>query len=99
MQPNINCVYNVEESDGFLLAAARMPLNALLTLTLRHIFLELSTGGDLLTYITASPDRGLCEGEAKYVMFQLLKGLEYLHSKFISHRGTCILSLFRFTEH
>ena len=55
-----------------------------------HIFLHLCTGGDLFTYITSHPsmDNRLCEAEAKYVMFQLLKGLNYLHDSMISHRGT-----------
>ncbi|KZP31153.1 kinase-like protein [Athelia psychrophila] len=49
-----------------------------------HIFLQLCTGGDLFTYISS---RGqLCEGEAKYIMYQLIKGLTYLHDKHISHR-------------
>jgi hypothetical protein len=39
----------------------------------RHIFLELSTGGDLFTYI--SDQHRLSEGESKYLGFQLMKGL------------------------
>lgn len=40
----------------------------------RHIFLELATGGDLFSYM--AKHRILCEGEAKYIAFQLMKGLE-----------------------
>src|SRR5580698_16272 len=55
----------------------------------RHIFLQLCTGGDLFTYMTnhTETDNRLCEGEAKYIMYQLLKALTYLHNKMISHRG------------
>lgn len=53
--------------------------------------LQLSTGGDLFTYITSHPRRRLCEGEAKYITFQMLKGLQYLHDKMISHRGKLAL--------
>ncbi|KAI0734662.1 kinase-like protein [Fomitopsis betulina] len=51
-----------------------------------HIFLELCTGGDLFSYIVGHENSRLCEGEAKYMMFQLLKGLKYLHDRLISHR-------------
>ncbi|RDB28880.1 Meiosis-specific serine/threonine-protein kinase MEK1 [Hypsizygus marmoreus] len=69
--PNINEIYDTEEDKNFI-----------------HIFLQLCTGGDLFTYITDHPSTGnrLCEAEAKYVMFQLLKGLNYLHDNMISHR-------------
>ncbi|KAI0271432.1 kinase-like protein [Gloeopeniophorella convolvens] len=69
--PNINRILAMEEHNRFL-----------------HIFLQLCTGGDLFTYIvshTESEGR-LCEGEAKYIMYQLLKALSYLHRKEISHR-------------
>jgi serine/threonine-protein kinase Chk2 len=52
---------------------------------LSHIFLQLCTGGDLFTYISHSSR--ICEAEAKYIMYQLLAGLKYLHDKTISHRG------------
>lgn len=54
-----------------------------------NIFLQLCTGGDLFTYITGPMGAGnpLCEAEAKYVMYQLLEGLRYLHDLMISHRG------------
>ncbi|KAJ7225701.1 kinase-like protein [Mycena pura] len=53
------------------------------------IFLQLCTGGDLFTYITAyaEKEKRLCEAEAKFIMYQLLVGLRHLHSKMISHRG------------
>ncbi|TFK86160.1 kinase-like protein [Polyporus arcularius HHB13444] len=51
-----------------------------------YIFLELCTGGDLFSYIVSHPDSQLCQAEAKYIMYQLLKGLKYLHDRLISHR-------------
>ncbi|KAJ7932580.1 kinase-like protein, partial [Mycena leptocephala] len=52
------------------------------------IFLQLCTGGDLFTYITAYAEKEshLCEAEAKFIMYQLLIGLHHLHSRMISHR-------------
>ncbi|KDQ17769.1 hypothetical protein BOTBODRAFT_155866 [Botryobasidium botryosum FD-172 SS1] len=49
-----------------------------------HIFLDLSTGGDLFTYIQAQGN--LCEGETKFLGFQLMKALVYLHERQVSHR-------------
>ncbi|KAI0715375.1 kinase-like protein [Earliella scabrosa] len=51
-----------------------------------YIFLELCTGGDLFSYIVSHPESRLCQAEAKYIMYQLLKGLKYLHDRLISHR-------------
>ncbi|CAE7131620.1 unnamed protein product [Rhizoctonia solani] len=49
-----------------------------------HIFLELSTGGDLFTYITSQGM--LQEGEAKFLGYQLILGLIYMHNLNVSHR-------------
>ncbi|KAH9082238.1 kinase-like protein [Lactarius deliciosus] len=64
--PNINRILAVEEHHRFL-----------------HIFLQLCTGGDLFTYIISHEESEgrLCEGEAKYIMYQLLKALDYLHKR------------------
>ncbi|KAF9447792.1 kinase-like protein [Macrolepiota fuliginosa MF-IS2] len=69
--PNINEIYDTEQDKKFI-----------------NIFLQLCTGGDLFTYITGPMGTGnpLCEAEAKYVMYQLLEGLHYLHDLMISHR-------------
>lgn len=61
--------------------------------------LQLSTGGDLFTYITSHPRRKLCEGEAKYITFQMFKGLQYLHDKMISHRGKPPLAIDHYLCH
>ncbi|KAG8685902.1 Meiosis-specific serine/threonine-protein kinase mek1, partial [Ceratobasidium sp. 395] len=49
-----------------------------------YIFLELSTGGDLFTYI--SSQGMLQEGEAKFLGYQLMLGLVYMHELNVSHR-------------
>ncbi|KAJ3771445.1 kinase-like protein [Lentinula raphanica] len=69
--PNINRIYDTQEDQNFI-----------------HIFLQLCTGGDLFTYINSFTERNckMQEDEVKYIMFQLLKGLSYLHDKSISHR-------------
>ncbi|KAF8203038.1 kinase-like protein [Pholiota molesta] len=74
--PNINEIYDTEENKRFI-----------------HIFLQLCTGGDLFTYITHATGLGnrICEAEAKYITYQLLQGLVYLHDKSISHRAGKIL--------
>ncbi|KAE9408281.1 kinase-like protein [Gymnopus androsaceus JB14] len=72
--PNINRIYDSAEHENFI-----------------HIFLQLCTGGDLFTYINSysetNTQSNLHEPEGKYIMYQLLKGLAYLHGKSISHRG------------
>ncbi|KAF4623270.1 hypothetical protein D9613_002141 [Agrocybe pediades] len=69
--PNINEIYDTEENKRFI-----------------HLFLQLCTGGDLFTYITHANGLGsrICEAEAKYITYQLLQALKYLHEKQISHR-------------
>ncbi|KAF9785698.1 kinase-like protein [Thelephora terrestris] len=69
--PNINRVFDLEQDGAFL-----------------HIFLQLCTGGDLFSYIISHVKTSyrLCESEAKYIMFQILTGVKYLHDKKISHR-------------
>ncbi|KAJ3910119.1 kinase-like protein [Lentinula edodes] len=71
-QPNINRIFDTQEDQHFI-----------------HIFLQLCTGGDLFTYINSFTEKDckMDEDEVKYIMFQLLKGLAYLHDKMISHRG------------
>ncbi|KZT35633.1 kinase-like protein [Sistotremastrum suecicum HHB10207 ss-3] len=69
--PNINKVLEVAYEDSWI-----------------HIFLDLATGGDLFTYITTGghKDFRLLEGEAKWITYQLMKGLDYLHDLNVSHR-------------
>lgn len=48
------------------------------------------TGGDLWTYLNASPDRVLAPWECKWISFQLFNALKYLHEDAgIAHRGAC----------
>jgi hypothetical protein len=49
-----------------------------------YIFQELISGGDLLSYLESKG--GLAETEAAVVIFQVLKAVEYLHSRGIVHR-------------
>jgi len=68
--PNINRIWDVEVEGKWL-----------------YIFLQLCTGGDLFTYISwRDNNAGLVEGEAKYIMYQILRGLKYLHDRKIAHR-------------
>ncbi|KAJ4485938.1 kinase-like protein [Lentinula aciculospora] len=69
--PNINRIFDTQEDQNFI-----------------HIFLQLCTGGDLFTYINSFTETHckMEEDEVKYIMFQLLRGLAYLHDKSISHR-------------
>jgi pheromone a factor receptor len=58
--------------------------NATDTNTSSYIFEELVTGGDLFSYATAKGP--LKDTEVALIVRQILKGLEYLHSKGIAHR-------------
>ncbi|EIM92547.1 kinase-like protein [Stereum hirsutum FP-91666 SS1] len=75
--PNINHVFEVKKRGSFL-----------------YIFLEICTGSDLFAFITYNSDtyKGLCEAEAKYIMYQLLRGLKYMHDRHVSHRGLTLTS-------
>jgi hypothetical protein len=50
-----------------------------------HLFLQLVTGGDLFSYM--EKHRALCEEEVRWMGWQLLAALAYLHGKNIAHRG------------
>ncbi|TFY83403.1 hypothetical protein EWM64_g611 [Hericium alpestre] len=87
--PNISKILDVDEDGRFLWALMYRFRTFDTDLMIHsHIFLQLCTGGDLFTYISSHSQKGgpLCEGEAKYIMFQIFKGLKYLHDKMISHR-------------
>jgi len=54
--------------------------------TKKHILfvIEMCAGGDLLNYVRKR--RRLSEDVAKYMMKQLIEGLQYIHTKNIVHR-------------
>ncbi|KAL7417522.1 kinase-like domain-containing protein [Mrakia frigida] len=49
-----------------------------------HVFLKLVTGGDLFSYV--SKHQGLEQSETKYLLYQLLKGVKYMHESGCAHR-------------
>ncbi|KAK9370174.1 kinase-like domain-containing protein [Lipomyces kononenkoae] len=52
-----------------------------------YIFEDLITGGDLFSYLIKGEALGpVPEAEALVIVFQILKALEYLHSKNVAHR-------------
>jgi serine/threonine protein kinase len=72
-QPNISAIYDFESVGEQLYVTGcgnALPLRH----SGRHIFLELATGGDLFSYMVKNGT--LCEGEAKFISYQLMKGLE-----------------------
>ena len=48
------------------------------------MMLEYVSGGELFTMI--SREGSFAESEAKFLFYQMLKGVEYLHAKGITHR-------------
>lgn len=53
----------------------------------RHIFLIMNLMDmDLLHYLTKDSGNFVLEGDAKFMFFQICKGVEHLHSKNIAHR-------------
>ncbi|KAK9326397.1 kinase-like domain-containing protein [Lipomyces orientalis] len=52
-----------------------------------YIFEDLITGGDLFSYLIKDETLGpVPEAEALVIVFQILKALEYVHSKNVAHR-------------
>jgi serine/threonine protein kinase len=76
-QPNISAIYDFE-SYGEQLYVTGFDNVLPLRHSGRHIFLELATGGDLFSYMVKNGT--LCEGEAKFISYQLMKGLEVWYS-------------------
>jgi hypothetical protein len=71
--PNVLSLFDaVEEKHGDLAG-------------ITHMFLQLVTGGDLFSYM--EKHRALCEEEVRWMGWQLLGALAYLHGKGIAHRG------------
>ena len=56
-----------------------------------HIVFELATGGDLFSYLEAQ--QGLSEDETKFLGWQLVLGLDHLHTNDVAHRGTYLLHI------
>ncbi|VDB99574.1 unnamed protein product [Peniophora sp. CBMAI 1063] len=72
--PNINSIVDIEnpsEDTPFL-----------------KIYLQLCTGGDLFTFIVYHTDthRHMHPSEARFIMYQILQALDYLHEREICHR-------------
>jgi len=91
LQPNINYVLDMETQDKFTLGCVLAGLKMHSHFVFRFLFLELSMGGDLDMYIRMH--RRLPEDETKYISYQIMLGLEYLHDKEIAHRGMSRLQL------
>lgn len=56
------------------------------------LVLEYIEGGELFEYIVSR--QRLSEKEAARFFRQIISAIEYLHSNFIIHRGTCLASVF-----
>jgi serine/threonine protein kinase len=50
-----------------------------------HIVFELATGGDLFSYMEAGG--ALPESEARFIAYQLVLGVDHLHTHDVAHRG------------
>lgn len=50
-----------------------------------HLILELMAGGDLFAYV--EKHHSLPEMEVKWLAYQLVKGLKYIHEQKVAHRG------------
>ena len=61
-----------------------------------HIVLELAAGGDLFSYCESnSRSKGLPEEEAKFLAWQLVLGVDYIHSQGVVHRGKLAAATYR----
>ena len=59
-----------------------------------HLFTEYMDVGDLFNYVIDSPLSRLIEPEAKFVMFQVCQGLNYLHDLKIGHGDLKLENIF-----
>lgn len=51
-----------------------------------YIIEDLITGGDLMSYIEQRANDPISESEGAFIVYQILKAIEHLHSKGIAHR-------------
>jgi serine/threonine protein kinase len=58
-----------------------------------HLVLELVTGGDLFGYVCKHvQDGGLIESEVKWLAYQMVQGVSWLHKHGVVHRGEDLLN-------
>jgi serine/threonine protein kinase len=56
-----------------------------------HMVFELAAGGDLFSYCESNGrSKGLTEEETEFLAWQLILGIEHIHSRGIVHRGQLI---------
>lgn len=55
-----------------------------------YLIFELCAGGSLFTLVKECRGCGLTERESAGIIFQLLRAVEYMHSKFICHQNICL---------
>lgn len=58
-----------------------------------HLVFELATGGDLFSYLEYK--ESISEDETKFLTWQLVKGINHIHSHDIAHRGKLSASIAR----